>query len=443
MSGSPRGLHRAMATAAGAAWPLFQVTLAATAAWAVALRIAGHTDPFFAPVAAVVALNAPRGERGAQAVRLLLGVTCGIVTGEVTVALMGGGFGRLALACFASMIVARAAGAARIVIVQAGVSAILTVVAADGEAGVHRLIDAAIGGGVAMVFSQLLFSPEPVALLRRAETLVLARIARGLDATATALESADEKLAGSALASLRGARDDLAELARLRTVSHNVARHSAVWQSQRTPLVRERENADHLDLLGSACVMLARMAFSARDDDQRMLAPHVRKLSDILEEIADHAGDQAVRQRAADHTLAGLRELAAATSESDSERAAVIVILRMLATDVLVFAGADPDEARAAVRSGTGDFDVAAPPPTPRLPFDIERRNPLRRDRRSAVLASYALAFGVALLAGGWYGRRGPGPFWSGRTAVTRPRDPRVIRTPAFKSQLRSGPCPD
>ena len=57
-----------------AAWPILQGTVAATAAWLIAKYGLDHPDPFFAPVAAVIALNATLGERGLHAVRLLYGV---------------------------------------------------------------------------------------------------------------------------------------------------------------------------------------------------------------------------------------------------------------------------------------------------------------------------------------------------------------------------------
>ncbi|MER6922204.1 aromatic acid exporter family protein, partial [Streptomyces spiralis] len=55
-------------------WPVVQQTAAASAAWLIARHLVDHRLPFFAPIAAVVALNAARGERGVNAVRLLLGV---------------------------------------------------------------------------------------------------------------------------------------------------------------------------------------------------------------------------------------------------------------------------------------------------------------------------------------------------------------------------------
>jgi uncharacterized membrane protein YgaE (UPF0421/DUF939 family) len=157
------------------AWLLLQRAAAATAAWVIATRVFGYPEPFFAPIAAVVALNAPR---------LLLGVFEGVVAGELAVGALDRGAGTLGLATFAAMAVARALTGARTVIGQAASGAILTVALAGGGAGPDRLVGALIGAGVALVFSQFLFSPEPVALLRRAEAEALGDMADGLELTA-------------------------------------------------------------------------------------------------------------------------------------------------------------------------------------------------------------------------------------------------------------------
>ena len=59
-------------------WPIAQQTAAAVTAWVIAVRFAGHPEPFFAPIAAIVGLNVTLGRRGSNAVRLLIGVVVGI-----------------------------------------------------------------------------------------------------------------------------------------------------------------------------------------------------------------------------------------------------------------------------------------------------------------------------------------------------------------------------
>ena len=70
-----------------------------------------HPNPFFAPIAAVIVLNAALGEPGLNAMRLLLGVVVGIAAGEAAIALLGSGYGPLARATFAAMAIATPWGA--------------------------------------------------------------------------------------------------------------------------------------------------------------------------------------------------------------------------------------------------------------------------------------------------------------------------------------------
>jgi hypothetical protein len=365
------------------AWPLLQGTLAATAAWLIAKYVLDHPEPFFAPIAALVALNTALGERGRNALRLLQGVIVGIAVGEVTLLSVGGGYGSLAIAVLAATVIARAFSDARIAVAQAAVSAILVVAVADADAGVDRLIDALVGAGVALVFSQLLFSPEPIRLLRRAETAALAVMAGGLASTATALEHDDDELAESAIAALRDLRDDLSELGRVRRASTRVARRSVVWRSRLDPVVQEKEDAGHLDLLGGSCLVLARTAASLDSSKRATLAPRVRELAEALEELAGGLGARAVRQHAADRSLAVAVEISVEGEPADSPFAAAVMSVRMVATDLMVFAGIDSDDAVAAVREGLRSRDVRSPPATAHLPSTWRRWLRLPFGRRS------------------------------------------------------------
>jgi hypothetical protein len=368
-------LRRAFGRVVDAAWPLLQGTAAATIAWVIAKYALDHEEPFFAPVAAVIALNATLGERGLNAVRLLQGVGVGIVVGELTLAGLNDEPGSLALATFVAMAIAVALGGARITIAQAAVGAILTVAIGSADAGIQRLIDALVGAGVALTFSQLLFSPEPVRLLRRAESAALADMGRGLELTAAALEHDDDDLAEEALTTLRESRDRLVELGQTRRASTRVSRRSAVWRSQRAPVVQETENAGYLDLLGGSCLMLTRAALAAEGHDRRELARPVRGLAQALTALGLGPGDRVTRQDAADRVLEVARETVASGLPTDPALAAIMAV-RSVAADALMFAGVDPEQAVDAVQHGTGEFDVPTPPPAPRVPFITKLRGP-------------------------------------------------------------------
>ena len=362
-------MERHLTEAGRFAWPLLQGTAAATLAWVIARYGLDHQQPFFAPVAAVIALNASLGERGVNAVRLLQGVVTGIVAGELVLNLIGSGWAALGLATFAATAVARATGGARIVIAQAAVGAILIVAIGDAEAGPARLIDALVGASVALIFSQLLFTPEPVTLIRRAEAAALKEMAKGLALTEKAMRDDEDDAGERALERLRSLRDQLSELARTRAAGHRIVRRAAGWRSQRSPLVREAENAGHLDLLGGSCLVLARISLSADPEARHTMAPQIHELAGALSDLAENPGDLETRQGVADRALAVGRQCSAQTAEAQPGLAAVVTMVDLAATDIMVFAGVDPEQAAAAVEGDTGTFAVASPPATARVPF--------------------------------------------------------------------------
>jgi uncharacterized membrane protein YgaE (UPF0421/DUF939 family) len=354
-------------------WPLMQGAVAATIAWVVAKHGLGHAQPFFAPVAAVIALNTSLGERGLHAVRLLYGVIVGILVGEVGLFVLGEGYVTLGLATFSAMAIAYAVSGARITVAQAAVGAILTIAVARPEAGVTRLVDALVGTGVALVFTQVLFSPEPVGLVRRAEARALRGLAAGLELTVNALEQDEAGLADRAVDHLRNLRDELVELARMRKAGARVARRSR-WRGRREPLVRETENAGHLDLLGASCLMLTRTATAVPASERAALGRTVSELAHALADMAQDPGDRDGRQRAADRALAAARDLAATRAPVDSPLAAAVMAARAVAIDIMTFAGVDADEAVAVVRQETGVPEVPSPPSVPRSPLGARRR---------------------------------------------------------------------
>jgi uncharacterized membrane protein YgaE (UPF0421/DUF939 family) len=360
------------------AWLLLQRTAAASLAWFLARRIGDHPDPFFAPIAAVVSLNTGLGERGLNALRLLLGVFVGILAGEITLAILEGGYGSLAIATFTAMAAARAFGGPPIVVAQAAAAAILTVAVANGQGGVHRLIDALAGAGVALVFSQLLFTPEPVRLLHRAESAVLSGMASGLRLTASALATDDQGAADEAMMQLRDLRDRLAALAKTRAASGRVVRHSLAWRAHLKPVVHEQENAGHLDLLGVSCLMLTRTALVTDPADGRQLVEPVREIAELLTELARSPAETSTRQSVVDRVPAVLRKLGNFESAPDLPLGTAVAAVRTVLGDLMLFAGVEPADAVAVIREGTEDVRVSPTRRTSRIPFLSRFR---KRDR--------------------------------------------------------------
>ena len=105
-------------------------------------------------------------------------------------------------------------------------------------------------------------------------------------------------------------------------------------------------------------------------------ARSVMVAGDDLADLAKAPGDHPTRQRAADRAL----DLARSASSPGQYQPAftAAAALRMVASNVMVFAGVDPGRATQALREGTGEFQVPDPPPASRSPFRSDRRRPTR-----------------------------------------------------------------
>jgi uncharacterized membrane protein YgaE (UPF0421/DUF939 family) len=181
-----------------------QMALAAGAAWELALQLPNHGRPFFAPIAAVIALGAERGRRGRQAMTMMVGVAVGILFGAGVVAVVGTGWWQLVVAVAVALVVTTAAGGGPLLRNQAAASAVLIVALhTPGQTvALQRLVDALIGGGIAIVLAQLLFPIDPVRHVLDEALLLRNRVAEALDRTGRALEAADRGGADAALAEI-------------------------------------------------------------------------------------------------------------------------------------------------------------------------------------------------------------------------------------------------
>jgi hypothetical protein len=178
-----------------------QTAIAAGAAWELSRQIPGHTQPFFAPIAAVIGLIAEPGTRGRQTLRLVAGVALGISVGAAVVSVAGRGPLQIVVAVAASLVVTTAVGAAPITVGQSAASAILVVAlhVPGSNVALQRFVDALVGGAIAILMAQLLFPIDPVMLVRRESQHLRDDLAAALRELAAALEEHDPGRAAGAL----------------------------------------------------------------------------------------------------------------------------------------------------------------------------------------------------------------------------------------------------
>ena len=244
-------------------WPAVQASVAAAVAWYLAHDVLGHAAPIFAPVSAAVTLGASRVTRGQRAVQLIGGVTIGIGIGVAVGAVAGAGAIALGLAtmitmCVAIMVGGGFTGNGVMFINQASVSAFL-VIALQLPGGVsQRLIEALIGGGIAVVISVLLFPAAPLPLLRGAAKPVFGTLH-------AAVEHLDELVTGRSTVdrtwTLRVGEHIYGQLARLiagRFTATEVVRLAPRWWHLRSTVRAADERLAHVNLLASGVMSLLR-----------------------------------------------------------------------------------------------------------------------------------------------------------------------------------------
>ena len=125
--------------------------LAAAIAFWLAKQLLGQEQPIFAAITAIICLAPGIANHFRQSLNLLVGVSIGIVVGEL-IFLVPIDLGELRLALLPS-----ALGTATLVPIQAGASALLVILLAPHNAGLSRFLDVVIGVATGLTFAVVFF----------------------------------------------------------------------------------------------------------------------------------------------------------------------------------------------------------------------------------------------------------------------------------------------
>jgi uncharacterized membrane protein YgaE (UPF0421/DUF939 family) len=133
-------------------------TIAAGVAYWLARHILGQHLPIFAAITAIVCLAPGILNHFRQSVNLLIGVSIGILVGELIFKMPYDlGELRVAVAVFAAMLIASASASAPIVPIQAGASALLVILMGPQNAGLSRFLDVIVGAATGILFAVVFF----------------------------------------------------------------------------------------------------------------------------------------------------------------------------------------------------------------------------------------------------------------------------------------------
>jgi uncharacterized membrane protein YgaE (UPF0421/DUF939 family) len=271
---------------------IVQTAAAAVIAWYLAAALLPDPRPSFASIAAVIAVGASHGQRTGRALQLVGGVVLGISVADLLIQLIGTGPWQIGVLVVLAMATAVALGGGETLVVEAGVSAILLVAldpgAADGFSP-NRILEGAIGGGVALAVSSFLFPPDPALGPGRAAQAVFAELGRALERLAVALEARDASAAEDALHEARGIDPLMRTVHEQLEAGRETARFAPPRRAARADLDRYESSLGQVDYAVRNTRVLARHVVSlVRDggDVPAGLPNAVRELSHAVWELA-------------------------------------------------------------------------------------------------------------------------------------------------------------
>ncbi|GMA39878.1 hypothetical protein GCM10025883_19230 [Mobilicoccus caccae] len=333
---------------------LAQIAISAALAWFIARDVLGHPQPFFAPVAAVVALGLSFGQRLERAIQIVFGVAVGVGVGDLVVAQLGSGYWQLAVIVFTAMAITTFLDGGVLTTTQAGVqSAIVTILVAAPDQAVSRWIDAVVGGAVALAAATI----TPAAPLRRPRqhtSEIVAEMSRLFGETAEALASEDLDRCERTLERARRTEHSLNTLESLADDGLSVIR-SSPFRRRQLPAVQEI--ADLLEPLDRALrnlrVLVRRGTIAVRQGE-RVPRSYLQMVRDLAAVSAEMAADLSERRIPEARRLA-LYQLAEETTYVDPRPTLSSEVIRAqvrsIILDLLMVSGLTFEEALTGIPS--------------------------------------------------------------------------------------------
>lgn len=319
-----------------------QCAVAAGVAWLIAKDLLGHDVPFFAPIAAVVALGTSYGQRLRRVAEVTVGVAVGVLMGDLLVVWLGTGWWQITLVVTLAMSLALLLDGGPLLVTQAAVQSIVvtTLVVSPGGALI-RWTDALIGGAVALVAATVV----PAAPLRRPReqaARVLRKEAELLRAAADVMLNGEVEPALVLLADARTTDYLIDELQQAAHEGLAVVRSSPFRVRHKPGLRRLADLVEPLDRSLRSTRVLARYVAMAAYRHRSVPSDYAsvaRQLADAVDLVADElqADRLAVVARPA------LVAVGMATAQLPREAAlsveVVLAQLRAVVSDLLMLTG--------------------------------------------------------------------------------------------------------
>jgi methyl-accepting chemotaxis protein len=285
---------------------------------------------------------------------MVLGVAVGIAVADLLGRAVGSGAWQLAFVSALAMLSALVLFQSPLFISQAGIWALLVVtVPQQGDLASERLVDALVGGAVALLFAQVIFPLDPLRLVRGAAQPVFDELAGVLNEAADALERRDLELAeeiADRAAAIDSRMDSLEEAF---GVGKSAARVTRTGRRARPGLEPYAAAVEGLALaVGNVRVLAGAIARRLRDhapsppDLVEAIRELARAVTELAAEVEEHRGGHRSRGPA----VAAARR-AGAVAEEAHDLATLVIVHQVESTayDLLRGGGVEADRAQEAL----------------------------------------------------------------------------------------------
>jgi len=330
---------------------IVQIVAAVAAAYSIAHWGIGHAFPVLAVTVTINSLGLSRDARPSRVAETVIGILVGVAVSDGLSLLFGKGIWQLIVVLLVVFIVGRAVSSNPAFALAAAVPSALVLILPVPDGGPFgRTLDAAIGGAIALLATALI-PRNPGREVARDRRGLFAAMGEALDSVVESLREADELAGERGLARLRSTQPMLDAWSTALTSALAVARISPFLRARMPELHREGRVLAAADLATRHLRTVARrVEFLVRDGVPRpafaeLLAQFATGIRLLGEELDDPQIVGASRSLLADLTRrlqpAGVMPGAHVTD------AALVLMLRPLAVDLLVGTGMPIEDARA------------------------------------------------------------------------------------------------
>ncbi|MCW2770223.1 MAG: hypothetical protein JWR27_1656 [Aeromicrobium sp.] len=330
---------------------LLRLSLGTATAYFFATHVLDHRQAFFAPVACVIVLIAGAGLRGRTSYELVLGVSIGVLVGELLILGIGRGAWQMALIVTLTVTIATLLGLKGLALTQAANSSVLLAavvpVVGAGNPAITRFLDALVGGAVGLAMI-LLIPRNAVRDIDREVQVFLNRLGGILSRIAQSLRTIDAALADIALQEARSMQPLVESMTSTAANVSEIARMSPMRWRQREHVETYVSTVHDLDNAVRDARVMARKTSALLRHGERVPAGMDQAIDALARAIGIFADDLSERddfEEARQQLVEAARMATVALPEAMTMNSAAIAAqIRSLAADLLYASGYSRDE---------------------------------------------------------------------------------------------------